>query len=246
MANAESPKHASPEINWNWQATTYNPAWHEATFSVMERYVPASSRILEIGAGGSHTLGALAGRLQCNAYGLEPDTDGIAKARELAVLESATIQMIEGDGFCLPFQNGGFDVVYSLGLIEHFSPEETLRLVKEHVRVCKPGGLVIISVPNFWNLPHTIRKGLQGRKYDYYPERSYSSNRLCEVLRESGLEIIAVDGMNPHWGIVMMAGGWRLIVVLQRLRVLQFLTSLKNPRWRAMVGYMTYAVATKR
>ena len=40
-----------------------------------------------------------------------------------------------------------FDVVASFGLIEHFkNPNE---IIKQHDQLCKKGGLIIISVPNF-------------------------------------------------------------------------------------------------
>ena len=40
-----------------------------------------------------------------------------------------------------------FDLVFSMGLIEHFPPEQTLKAVEAHFRAAKPGGLVIISFP---------------------------------------------------------------------------------------------------
>jgi len=40
-----------------------------------------------------------------------------------------------------------FDVVMSFGLIEHFSnPKEILF---HHIRLCKPGGLVVVTIPHF-------------------------------------------------------------------------------------------------
>ena len=50
-----------------------------------------------------------------------------------------------GDCFKLPFKDNTFDLVWSQGLIEHFkNPKE---IIKEHLRVCKKNGKVLISVP---------------------------------------------------------------------------------------------------
>lgn len=40
-----------------------------------------------------------------------------------------------------------FDLVFSVGLIEHFSQEKTARLVKLHFSLVKPGGIVVLSFP---------------------------------------------------------------------------------------------------
>ena len=42
----------------------------------------------------------------------------------------------------MPFRDGSFDAIYSMGTIEHF--DETERAVEEMARVLKPGGRVCI------------------------------------------------------------------------------------------------------
>lgn len=39
------------------------------------------------------------------------------------------------------------DIVFSVGLIEHFTPEDTARAIEAHFRLAKQGGLVVISFP---------------------------------------------------------------------------------------------------
>lgn len=153
--------------------------------------------------------------------------------------------MISGDGFALPFEDESFDFVYSLGLIEHFPETESARLVNEHVRVCRPGGSVLISVPNWLNLPHTISKWAQGKKYRYYPERSYTPGKLRKVMVASGLQIVATDGMLPLWGVAMMPGGWRVTAAIERLGLWGFIGNPKSPTVGALLGYMTFAVGRK-
>jgi 2-polyprenyl-3-methyl-5-hydroxy-6-metoxy-1,4-benzoquinol methylase len=40
-----------------------------------------------------------------------------------------------------------FDVVFSVGLIEHFEPMQTLEIVKKHFELARQGGLIVISYP---------------------------------------------------------------------------------------------------
>lgn len=47
----------------------------------------------------------------------------------------------------LPFADNSFDLVISSGLITHILPESFESFVQEMVRVCRPGGHVIVGVP---------------------------------------------------------------------------------------------------
>ena len=40
-----------------------------------------------------------------------------------------------------------YDLVFSIGMIEHFSPEETAKLIRTHFEAAKPGGFVILLFP---------------------------------------------------------------------------------------------------
>jgi SAM-dependent methyltransferase len=245
MAVNETERLNVPAIEWNWDSANYFAEWHEPIYELMARYVPEGSTVLEVGAGGSHTLGAIAGRLKCRSYGVEPDEQGIAKTIELADLESGNVKMIRGDGFRLPFDDDSFDVVYSLGLIEHFEKSESSALISEHVRVCKKDGTVIVAVPNLLNFPHTLRKWILGSRYEYYPERSYSPGELKSLILGQGLAIQETDGVSPMWGLAMFSGAWRLIAVLDRLGISKRLREIEKPGTRAALGYMTYAIAKK-
>ena len=234
-----------PEISWEWDKADYQPEWHEPLYEVVARYVPEGAGVLEVGAGGSATLGMLAARRGCRAVGCEPDAAGVETALRLAAREGARVGFVRGDGFALPFADGAFDVVYSLGLVEHFSPAETAALVAEHRRVCRPGGRVILSVPNLLNLPHTLYKAALGEKYRYHPERSLSPATLRALMEGAGLRVVARDGLLPLWGVGIMPGGWRVTAALKRLGLAQRLDALRSEGLRAALGYMTFAVGER-
>jgi predicted SAM-dependent methyltransferase len=52
----------------------------------------------------------------------------------------------------LKFKKNSFDMVYASHVLEHFKKKETLKVLKEWVRVLKPNGILRISVPCFENL----------------------------------------------------------------------------------------------
>ena len=60
--------------------------------------------------------------------------------------------------FDLPFEDARFDGVYNLGVVEHFTPEELIRIFSEFRRVLKPGGKLLI----FWPHAHATSVAVLG------------------------------------------------------------------------------------
>ncbi|QCK88184.1 class I SAM-dependent methyltransferase [Phreatobacter aquaticus] len=50
------------------------------------------------------------------------------------------------------------DLVYSVGLIEHFEPKDTARMIHAHFEAAIPGGLVLITYPTP-TLPYRTIRG---------------------------------------------------------------------------------------
>lgn len=107
-----------------------------------------------------------------------------------------------GDVRALPFRDGAFDAVYSMGTVEHFA--ETEQAVGEILRVLAPGGVAIVGVPNRHDpflrpllVALLYRLGL----YGYGFEKSYSRRALRAMLERQGFELVAETGLLfvPGW-----------------------------------------------
>jgi len=55
--------------------------------------------------------------------------------------------------------NRKFDVCYNYGLIEHFTEDDQKKILKLMIRLTKPGGIVLVAVPNYWS-PSIIQRRL--------------------------------------------------------------------------------------
>jgi SAM-dependent methyltransferase len=65
-----------------------------------------------------------------------------------------------------------FELVFSAGLVEHFSTEDRTRIVETMARLTKVGGVLVIAVPNHASLPYRsgyIARNLLG-SWSYPPE----------------------------------------------------------------------------
>jgi ubiquinone/menaquinone biosynthesis C-methylase UbiE len=109
-------------------------------------------KLLEIGSGYGVSLALMLQRFGVNAMGVEPASQGFDESFRCAraVLEANQLdpmRVIDAAGECLPFGDASFDVVYSNNVLEHTSkPAQVLR---EAVRVLKPGGTLYVEVPNY-------------------------------------------------------------------------------------------------
>ena len=102
----------------------------------------------------------------------------------------------------LPFRDGSFDAVYSMGTIEHFRDPETA--LGEIHRVLRPGGRAVVGVPNRWDpfLRPLLAAVLQAlRLYGYGYERSFSRRALRRMLESAGFEVVAETAILfvPGW-----------------------------------------------
>ncbi len=61
--------------------------------------------------------------------------------------QQAAWALVQGNGLNLPFLDESFEIVQFLAVLEHFAPDGVCRLVREAVRVLRPGGLLITSYP---------------------------------------------------------------------------------------------------
>jgi SAM-dependent methyltransferase len=116
--------------------------------------------ILDCGCGRGFYLNMIRAVSACKLYGLEVDTEIIAKTRRnLAHLPD--IALVQASIYEQPFDDAQFDGVILSEVLEHI--EDDVRGLCEVYRVLKPSGVVAITVPNanypFWWDP--INKSLE-------------------------------------------------------------------------------------
>jgi SAM-dependent methyltransferase len=139
-------------------------------------------------------------------YGIDISAPTVTQAR--AAFARDALRCAVSDVRALPFRDGSFDAIYSMGTIEHF--DETERAVEEMARVLKPGGRAIIGVPNRHDpflrpLMATILQALGLYSYGY--EKSYSRRALRTMLQRSGLTVLDETA-------ILFIPGWLRIVDL--------------------------------
>jgi SAM-dependent methyltransferase len=130
--------------------------WHADYLGLVGRRAGLSGcvQVLEVGAGQGHFARALAPHLGAGFVYTMLDRE----ARSLAVAEARSAEFLSDSGLAgrfvatvgaaeaLPFADGGFDLVCCQTLLIHVADRQ--RVFAEMVRVCKPGGLLLVVEPN--------------------------------------------------------------------------------------------------
>ena len=131
-----------------------------AILDVFDRYLPVDTgkSALEIGGAPGQYLAYIHRRFGYQVSALDYSEKGCeATRRNLALLgiPGVTYQKdLFGDLTGVP----QFDVVYSLGFIEHFW--ELAPVVGRHIQLLKPGGLLVLGVPNLLGINHFFMRRL--------------------------------------------------------------------------------------
>lgn len=173
----------------------------------------------------------------------------VQQARE--VLKAHNPGSAVGDVRTLPFRTGTFDLVYSMGTVEHFPDYATA--IDEIFRVLKPRGTAIIGVPNKLDpfLRPLLASVLQlvGR-YPYGMERSFTPRALRRLLASAGFRVTALTGILFMPGWLRMADLWchtrlpRLSRVTGAL-VRPFAWLYRRVPWVRRHGYLIACVVSK-
>ncbi|SRR6266480_1786539 len=135
---------------------------------LLRKYVRPGMQVLEIGFAPGKMLSWTGAVLGAQVSGLDYSEIGIAAARRLFEHIGLKGDLRYEDMFDTTFKSGSFDLVCSFGLIEHF--DDPREIVRRHAVLAKPGGVVLITVPNYG--------GIYGRIQRYFDPESLDIHNL--------------------------------------------------------------------
>ena len=154
--------------------------YNDPLYFGIKKLIQPPARILDVGCG----LGYSDIYLQKCGYevvGIDNDANIMEKARKNAKYFRSNVKFEQADAFDLSKYYGKFDLVYSVGVVEHFDRKTTIVLLKEQAKCAK---YVIAVIP-------TKFTRYSGEITD---ERIYTISQLRGIFKYAGLEIMGKFG----------------------------------------------------
>lgn len=167
--------------------------------SLFKRFLDkGGKKILEIGCARAKQLIYFAKEFGYEVYGIDYSEKGVEIAKENLRIAGVEGTILCEDIFQTSFEEESFDIVYSMGLIEHF--ENPAEIIDIHIKLLKKGGTLIITVPNFRDsLSFTLNKimGKEKRLLETHNLSIMDKKALSELLQGKGIKILTLDYFGP-------------------------------------------------
>ena len=141
---ARGDYHRQPDPDWDYYPT------YLAKIEYVRRWLnalPGETRVLDAGCGEGVLVDEFADRLRITGLDVSYSSDRVTR----------------GSLTALPYADGEFDRALCLDVLEHLSFDEQPRALAELFRVLKPGGRLLVSVPNLAHLQSRVQFLLRGR-----------------------------------------------------------------------------------
>lgn len=188
-----------------------DPAFaRRARIIIKELELSGNEHVLEVGCGRGfyeHMLSYIFPDLYINA--IDINNDYLTKARN--TVKKDNVSFLQADALHLPWKDNTFDRILSTEVLEHL-PDD-LTALQEMYRVLKPGGRVVITVPNNnyplswdpinWFLERVFDTHIPSNIWwaagiwaDHV--RLYTKDTLSSVIKASGFEIEKISFSTHH------------------------------------------------
>ena len=172
-----------------WGSAEPSQKWIDSSQSEKTRFVSrcglTGGKILDVGCGGGFFLRAL-DATRWDRFGVEQGTEA-AKAAERAI---GAGRVVAGTMDRLPWPDSSFDVVTLWSALEHTN--QPLTNLREARRVIKPGGTLIVQVPNAASYQARFFAGdwfaLDAPRHRYH----FALPLLDRLLSETGFKVYRV------------------------------------------------------
>jgi len=170
---------------------------YELVKELIKNHMNNNCTILEAGCG-SGICCALLAKLGYNVTGVDIAQCAVDFSKDIISEYQVSAKIGRYNITDLPFGDNEFDLVYSLGVLEHYPIETQLKIVSEMKRVCRK--IVILLIPNrFSPIFQTMVENestLVDKKYIFPEENFQYSVDLVNLATSNGLTVIESSSLH--------------------------------------------------
>lgn len=206
-----------------------------------EAHVPVASgaRVLEIGCAPARWLVWYAERFDAQVTGLESSPRGVLLSRDNLSAAGVSGEIFEGDLFTAEL--GKFDLVFSIGVIEHF--DDIPAAFARHAAFVDEGGILVVGMPNFRGLIGLLQRWADRDYLVLHNQTAMDPRRYPKLAQDNGLrlnEAHYIDGIDPDMVSVSRLSARLALMPLRALRMLRLSDHVNG---RLISSYLVMAFA---
>ncbi len=177
---------------------------------------PKGKRFLEVGSGtgqGSAYLASKGGIV----YLIDISKKSLEFSRRYFAFRKLPVKLYQQNAFSMKFPAGSFDCVWNGGVIEHFDDKDKVLMLKKMWKLVKPGGKILITVPNAHDLPFMIAKKILEirKKWAFGHEDDLTIKRMRNLAKLAGINNFSIYAYNPVVGLWFFPYGREILDFLK-------------------------------
>ena len=184
---ARGDYHREPDPDWDYYPT------YIAKLKFVRRWLdalPAGTRVLDAGCGEGILVEEYGARLAIEGIDVSYTSDRVKR----------------GSLTALPHAAGSLDRALCLDVLEHLTFEDQPKALGELHRVLKPGGELLVSIPNLAHLQSRVQFLLRGRLIRTASELKHPGDRPASdyiaMAKRAGFQLVARHGIFPTIPVV--------------------------------------------
>lgn len=200
---------------------------------------PKGKKSLEVGSGTGLGSAYLASR-GAIVHLVDISKQSLKFSKAYFATKKLTGRFYEQNAFAMKFPKESFDYVWNGGVIEHFCDEEKILMIKNMWKLVKPGGRLLITVPNANDILFMAAKKILEirKKWAFGSEDDLTVRRVKSLARSAGIQKFSVYAYNPVVGIWFFPYGRELTNILG-------LNTLKLHKLKSPFGHVILFCAKK-
>lgn len=178
----------------------FDPAFN-ALIGLLARNVAVGSAFLEIGCAPGKMLAWAALKRGARVAGIDYSPRGVGLARRFHRAHGIASDLRIEDVMETSFAPDSFDCVFSAGLIEHFGDPRPV--VAKHVAMARPGGKVIVAIPNYGGVYGRLQARLDPANLAIHNTAIMSRNALEALFDPAEVEHVEAVALGGPalWGV---------------------------------------------
>ena len=179
------------------QGGSFSGQYGRGILWLVRRCVDLSGTVVDFGCGPGHLVEALLRQgFRCRAIDLS--TQAIDRVRERFAGHPGLLGATVGSPERLPLEDGEAGAIFAVEVLEHLGPELATKAFAELHRVLRPGGHLIVTVPNEEDLGvNTVVCPDCGCVFHRKQHvQRYSKTSLALPIRDAGFEIVFLASLH--------------------------------------------------